>query len=255
MWIENILIVCFLYVCFSKATMSQQRRLQRGRCGYHLPEAEFAPPADADMLTPEGEIESMATGQRQSARRFPEIPWFSWAEDRESDDTSFDREERKRIEKEKQDQENLDRQEERQRQAREEARIEKIEREKKMNVAAENWVLKVEGKRAVDTEKPSFDTLHEAERQSQEAERELEAYLEYSPMSVSLDSLLEGVLARGTLVSKPEPRPKAILRAPTLTTTRKKRAMSPRSRVRKLDRQAAENYISGPSTSEASRVL
>ena len=248
MWIENRVIVC-LCVCFSKAKMSQQRRLQRGHRGYHLPEDEFSPPVDAAMLTPEGAIESLATGQRRSLRRFPDIPWFFWAEDRESD-TRFNREERARIEKEKQDQERLEREEENQRRVREESQIEEIEREKKMDVAAEKWVLKMEGKSADEAEKPSRDTLNEAERQSQEAEKELEAYLEHSPMSVSLSSLLEGVLARGPLISKPEPESKVASSAPKSVTTPKKRAMSPRSRVREWNRQATEDNIPGPSTSK-----
>ena len=134
-----------------------------------------------------------------------------------------DREERLRIEQDEREREKIKREEERQNRAREEAEVEKIEREKKMDVTAENWVLKVVEKRAVEAKKPSFDTLQEAERQSQEAKKELEAYLEHSPMSVSLNSLLKRVLARGTLVSKPEPRPKTALRAPTLTTTPKKK--------------------------------
>ena len=117
------------------------------------------------------EIESMATGQRRSVRRFPEIPWFSWAEDRESD-TGFDREEHARVGKEKQDQERLEREEGNQRPAREEAQIEEIEKEKKMNAAADQWIAKMEGKEAGEVE-----TLREAERQSREAERALDENL------------------------------------------------------------------------------
>ena len=72
-------------------------------------------------------------------------------------------------------------------------------------------------------------------------------------MTASFDSLLEGVLARGTL--KLEAKPKAPSRVPAATTPPKKRAMSPRSRVWEMDRQAIEEDASGPSTLKTSQSL
>ena len=81
-----------------------------------------------------------------------------------------------------------------------------------MNVAADQWIAKMEGKEAGEAE-----TLREAEKQSREAEKELDEYLKKSSMSASLDSLFEGVLARGPL--KLEARPKAPPRVPAARTT------------------------------------